>query len=62
MKCLICRIGGWMGRLILTILLLLASLWAFGALWLDFPLVEIRPWAAGAFGLLIILWSALIRP
>ena len=62
MKCLICRIGGWMGRLILAILLLLASLWAFGALWFDFPLVEIRPWAAGAFGLLVILWSALIRP
>ncbi|MEY5012389.1 MAG: hypothetical protein RLY69_104 [Verrucomicrobiota bacterium] len=62
MKCLICRIGGWMGRLILTILLLFASLWAFGALWFDFPLVEIRPWAAGAFGLLIILWSVLIRP
>ena len=62
MKCVICQFGGWICRLTFAILLSLASLWAFGALWFDFPLVEIRPWAAGAFALLVILWCVLVRP
>ena len=62
MKCVICKWCGWLGRVIAGMVLALACLWAFGALWFDFPLVEFRPWAAGAFALLVLLVAVLVRP
>ena len=62
MKCVICKFACWLCRFILTILLTLACLWAFGALWFDFPFVNFRPWAAGAFALLMILVAVFVRP
>lgn len=44
------------------LLLFLWMLWACGALWFDFPLAGLRPWAAGAFALLVVLVVILVKP
>jgi len=44
------------------LLLGLGSLWAIGALWFDFPLASLRPWAAGFYGLAVVLVCCLVRP
>ena len=44
------------------LLLLLASAWAFGALWFDFPRTGEQPWAAWAFGVVVLLLTVLMRP
>jgi len=40
----------------------IGTLWAFGALWFDFPVVSLRPWAAGLFGLVAVLLCTMLRP
>ena len=60
--------GVWPGIVLLpcaavTWLVLLAGVvWAFGALWFDFPLEHLRPVAAGGFGLVVMLVGVIARP
>lgn len=44
------------------LLLLIGSLWAFGALWFDLPKGNLHPWPAVAFGVVVILLCILLRP
>lgn len=44
------------------LLLGVGTLWAFGALWFDFPMASLRPWAAGLFGLGAVLIYTMLRP
>lgn len=62
MKCVICKLCDWLGRVSAGVVLALACLWAFGALWFDFPLLDFRPWAASAFALVAILVAVIVRP
>ncbi len=43
-------------------LLGIGTLWAVGALWFDFPLAGLQPWAAGLFGSLVVLLGIFLRP
>ncbi len=43
-------------------LILIGVLWAFGALWFDFPLAVLRPWVAAIFGVVVVLTVILVRP
>jgi hypothetical protein len=52
----------WTGAVIAWLILLLWTLWAFGALWFDFPLAALRPWAAGGFAVLVLLAVILLKP
>jgi hypothetical protein len=56
------KILPWTGALAAWLLLFLWTLWAFGALWFDFPLAGLRSWAAGGFALLMLLMVILMRP
>jgi hypothetical protein len=44
------------------LLLLIGALWAFGALWFDFPQPGMKPWPAAIFGALVVLIPILLRP
>lgn len=52
----------WTGAVITWLILFLWTLWAFGALWFDFPLVGLQPWAAGGFAVLVLLVLVLVKP
>jgi len=61
--------GGILSRIVaigcstLTWLILLAGiLWAFGALWFDFPLADQRPVAAAVFGVVAVAVAIFARP
>jgi len=43
------------------LVLLIASVWAFGALWFDFPRTSEQPWVALAFGLTVLFMVVLVR-
>jgi hypothetical protein len=55
MLSLVCSAVTWL-------LLLIGSLWAFGALWFDFPQASLRPWPAAVFGFIVILIPVFLRP
>jgi hypothetical protein len=44
------------------LVLLIGILWAFGALWFDFPQAEMRPWPAAVFGVVVVLIVMFLRP
>ena len=44
------------------LVLLVGAVWAFGALWFDFPLAELRPAVAAVFGLVVVAVVVLVRP
>jgi hypothetical protein len=44
----------WLGSAVVWFFLFLGALWAFGALWFDFPFPSLRHVAAGLFALLVI--------
>ena len=44
------------------LLLLIGALWAFGALWFDFPQPGVKPWPAAIFGIMVVLIPLLLRP
>jgi hypothetical protein len=50
------------GSGIVWILLLVGLIWAFGALWFDFPNPELRRAMAAAFGLVALLVAVFVRP
>jgi hypothetical protein len=52
----------WIGAMVTWLVLALGALWAFGALWFDFPQAELRPWMAGGLGLLVLLVIVLMKP
>jgi hypothetical protein len=52
----------WTGAVITWLILLLWTLWAFGALWFDFPLAGLQPWAAAGFAVLVLLAVILVKP
>lgn len=52
----------WTGAGITWLLLFLWALWAFGALWFDFPLTGLRPWAAGGYAMLVLVVVVLVKP
>jgi hypothetical protein len=57
------RILSWIGALITWLVLLIGVLWAFGALWFDFPqTIAPRPWPAAVFAFLALLAAVLVRP
>jgi len=56
------RILLWVGSAITWVVLFIGTLWAFGALWFDFPQASLRPWAAGIFGGVALLVVMLVKP
>jgi hypothetical protein len=50
------------GALIVWLLLFLWTLWAFGALWFDFPLAGLQPWVAGGFAVSALGVVILVKP
>ena len=61
-KNVIFKFVAWCSSAISWLLLLIGSLWAFGALWFDFPQASLRPWSAAIFGLVVFLISVCLRP
>ncbi len=53
---------GFICSVITWLVLLIGSLWAFGALWFDFPQAGLNHWAAGVFGCGVVLVAVLVRP
>jgi hypothetical protein len=53
--CLVGTVASWG-------LILIGVLWAFGALWFDFPLAVLRPWVSAVFGVVVVLTVILVRP
>lgn len=49
------KVMTWTAAASTGLLLFLWTLWAYGALWFDFPLATLRPWAAGTFAVLAVL-------
>ena len=43
-------------------ILLAGALWAFGALWFDFPLAAWKPVAAAVFGVVVVAVAIIVRP
>lgn len=56
------RLAGWLGGALAWALLGLAALWAFGALWFDFPLQPLRKGAAVFLALTLVGIAVLLRP
>ncbi len=54
MVAFLCQVLMWLG-------LFAGSLWAFGALWFDFPLDSQRAWVAVGFGITVILVGGFMR-
>jgi hypothetical protein len=59
---LLLRIVARIVSLITWLILLVGVLWAFGALWFDFPQTGMRPWPAVAFAGFAFLVAVLLRP
>ncbi len=51
----LCSLLSWL-------VVLLGAVWAFGALWFDFPQTDISRWVASGFGSVVLLAAVLIRP
>jgi hypothetical protein len=56
------RIFAWVVSAITWGLILIGALWAFGALWFDFPQASMKPWPAILFGSGVVLIPFLLRP
>jgi hypothetical protein len=57
------RIISWSASLLTWLVLLIGVLWAFGALWFDFPqMIAPRPWPAVVFALVALLAAVMVRP
>jgi hypothetical protein len=56
------NILSWALTIAIGLLLLLWSLWAFGALWFDFPIAAMRPWAAGGFVVIGVVFLFRFKP
>lgn len=52
----------WLGATLTGMVLLVGVLWAFGALWFDFPLADTRRVAAAGFALAVVLVMIFVRP
>lgn len=52
---LLCSLVTWL-------VLLIGSLWAFGALWFDFPQPGLRLWSAAIFWVVVLLVAVFLRP
>lgn len=52
----------WTGAGISWLILFLWTLWAFGALWFDFPLAGLQPWAAAIYLVLLVVVVAIVKP
>lgn len=47
----------WFARLVAV----LATIWAFGALWHDFPIAALRMWAVGGFAAAVLILAVVLR-
>ena len=56
------RLSARLGATLIGVVVLLGSLWAFGALWYDFPRADARRVAAAVFALAVVLVMSLVRP
>ncbi|HSP42964.1 MAG TPA: DUF4105 domain-containing protein [Luteolibacter sp.] len=56
------RIVLWTGAAVTWLLLLVWTLWAFGALWFDFPQESLRPWVAAVYAVLPVVVVLIVRP
>ncbi|MEN9974656.1 MAG: hypothetical protein RLZZ282_662 [Verrucomicrobiota bacterium] len=56
------KIVSWLASAFIWIVLLVSGLWAFGALWFDFPLASLTSVAASGFAVGFALVLAFIRP
>ena len=56
------KVLGRLGSSVIWLVLLAGALWAFGALWFDFPQAGRLPVAALVFGLLMLIVVILVRP
>ena len=56
------RIAAWLGATLTGVILLGGALWAFGALWWDFPQPELGPVVAAVFALALVLVAIWVRP
>jgi hypothetical protein len=56
------RVVLWTGALVSWLVLLVWTLWAFGALWFDFPQEGLRPWAAAVHAVLILAMASMVKP
>lgn len=61
-KGILSKIISFLFSCVTWLVLLVGMLWAFGALWYDFPLTDLRPWPAAAFGVVAVLIAILLRP
>jgi hypothetical protein len=61
-KCVVPRFMACAGAVLTWLLLFLWALWAFGALWFDFPLAGLRAWAAAGFGSIVMMTVILVKP
>ena len=52
----------WLCATLTGVLLLAGALWAFGALWFDFPLADTRRVAAALFAAVVVLVTIFVRP
>ena len=56
------RIVLWTGAAVTWLLLLVWTLWAFGALWFDFPQESLRPWVAAVYAVLPVVVVLIVKP
>ena len=56
------RIVALLGSVLIWFILSVGALWAFGALWYDFPLTDKRPVAAAVFGVVTTALAIFVRP
>lgn len=56
------RLVGFVCSAITWLVLGIGGLWAFGALWFDFPDESVKQWAAGGFALLFVALAVFLKP
>ena len=56
------RIARWLAAALAGVALWLGSLWAFGALWFDWPFADARRLAAAGFAVAVVLVVVFVRP
>jgi hypothetical protein len=56
------RIVLWTGAIVSWLALLVWTLWAFGALWFDFPQESLRPWVAAFYAVLLVVVVVIVKP
>jgi len=56
------RIVLWTGAIATWLVLLVWTLWAFGALWFDFPQESLRPWVAALYAVLLVVAVVIVKP